>query len=132
MSPGGALDLAIALNWDDFLKFGAELPVAGTTTVVYEAATGMAPDRIPLAAVRPAASLAVPLTAMAKEAAGTEKAKNSVVLGLLAGWIGIDPSPSSTASAEAGEEGERSPRRERARLPRGPRVRPRPPRGEPT
>ena len=25
--PGGTLDVAVALNWDDFLKFGAELPI---------------------------------------------------------------------------------------------------------
>ena len=26
LNPGGVLDVAVALNWDDFLKFGAELP----------------------------------------------------------------------------------------------------------
>ena len=31
LNPGGALHLAVALNWDDFLKFGAELPVGGGT-----------------------------------------------------------------------------------------------------
>ena len=36
-SPGGTLDVAVALNWDDFLKFGAELPVDGRTTVIYDA-----------------------------------------------------------------------------------------------
>lgn len=30
-NPGGTLDVAIALNWEDFLKFGAELPVSGDT-----------------------------------------------------------------------------------------------------
>ena len=25
LGPGGALDVAVALNWDDFLRFGAEL-----------------------------------------------------------------------------------------------------------
>src|SRR5262245_1670373 len=47
LNPGGALDVAIALNWDDFLKFGAELPVSGDTVVVYEAATGVSPDSLP-------------------------------------------------------------------------------------
>ena len=46
----GTLDIAVALNWEDFLKFGTEL---------------------------------------AKQAAGTEKAQNSVVLGLVSGWLGI-------------------------------------------
>ncbi len=33
LNPGGSLDVAVALNWEDFLKFGAELPVGGHTTV---------------------------------------------------------------------------------------------------
>src|SRR5204862_4968584 len=31
LNPGGALDAAVALNWEDFLKFGAELPVSSRT-----------------------------------------------------------------------------------------------------
>src|SRR5574341_1084209 len=53
LSSGGTLDVAIALNWDDFLKFGAELPVGGRTTIVYESATGVPPDRLPLPGVTP-------------------------------------------------------------------------------
>lgn len=34
-SLGGDLDLAVALNWDDFLRFGAELPIGGQTTVLW-------------------------------------------------------------------------------------------------
>jgi 2-oxoglutarate ferredoxin oxidoreductase subunit alpha len=91
LDPGGTLDVAVALNWDDFLRFGAELPVSGRTLVIYESATGVSPDRLPLAGVVPAQALAVPVAAMAREAAGTEKAKNTVVLGLLAGWLGLAP-----------------------------------------
>src|SRR5574339_801617 len=42
VSPGavftvnGTLDVAVALNWDDFLRFGSELPVGPTTIVVYD------------------------------------------------------------------------------------------------
>jgi len=89
LSVGGTLDIAVALNWDDFLRFGGELPVGGRTTVVYDSATGVEPDRLPLAGVTPREALAVPLGGLAKEAAGTERAKNSVVLGLLAGWTGM-------------------------------------------
>ena len=46
LNPGGALDVAVALNWDDFLKFGSELPVAGNTVVVYDSATGIAPEKV--------------------------------------------------------------------------------------
>jgi 2-oxoglutarate/2-oxoacid ferredoxin oxidoreductase subunit alpha len=89
LSSGGTLDVAVALNWDDFLKFGGELPVGGHTTVVYESATGVPADRLPLPGVTPWEAIAVPIAEMAKKNAGTEKAKNSVVLGLLAGWLGV-------------------------------------------
>ena len=89
LSSGGTLDLAVALNWEDFLKFGAELPVGGRTTVVYESATGVPAERLPLPGVTPWEAIAVPIAEMAKKTAGTEKAKNSVVLGLLAGWLGV-------------------------------------------
>jgi 2-oxoglutarate ferredoxin oxidoreductase subunit alpha len=77
------------MNWEDFLKFGAELPVSGTTVVIYEAATGIKETEIPLVGVTPLQVIAVPIAAMAKETAGTERAKNTVVLGLIAGWFGI-------------------------------------------
>jgi 2-oxoglutarate ferredoxin oxidoreductase subunit alpha len=91
LNPGGILDVAVAFNWDDFLRFGAELPVGGRTIVLYESATGVAPDRVPLAGIVLAEVRPVPIGQMAREAAGTEKAKNTVVLGLLAGWFGIAP-----------------------------------------
>ncbi len=89
LNPGGSLDVAVALNWDDFMKFGAELPVSGGTVVVYESKTGVAPDRLPLVGVTPAESIAVPIADMAKQTAGTDRAKNTVILGLLCGWFGI-------------------------------------------
>jgi 2-oxoglutarate ferredoxin oxidoreductase subunit alpha len=93
LNPGAPLDVAVALNWDDFLRFGAELPVSGRTLVIYESASGVSPDRLPLAGVAPAEVLPVPVGAIARETAGTEKAKNTVVLGLLAGWLGLSPRP---------------------------------------
>jgi 2-oxoglutarate/2-oxoacid ferredoxin oxidoreductase subunit alpha len=89
LNPGGALDVAVALNWEDFLKFGAELPVSGNTVVIYDSASGVAPDKLPLPAVSPSEVFAVPIGEMARKAAGTDRAKNTVVLGLLAGWFGI-------------------------------------------
>ncbi|MBI4517454.1 MAG: 2-oxoacid:acceptor oxidoreductase subunit alpha [Deltaproteobacteria bacterium] len=88
-NPGGTLDVAVALNWEDFLKFGAELPVGGHTVVIYDSETGIAPDEIPLTGLKPAETLAVPINDIAKRTAGTDKAKNTVVLGLLAGWFGL-------------------------------------------
>ena len=89
LNPGGTLDVAVALNWDDFLKFGAELPVGGETVVLYESDTGVAPDALPLEGVAPREIFAVPIGEMARKAAGTDKARNTVVLGLLSGWFGI-------------------------------------------
>jgi 2-oxoglutarate/2-oxoacid ferredoxin oxidoreductase subunit alpha len=88
-NPGGTLDVAVALNWEDFLKFGGELPVGGSTTVVYDSNTKVAPDQIPLVGVKPAEVLAVPIETMARETAGSDRAKNTVVLGLMSGWLGI-------------------------------------------
>ena len=89
LNPGGALDVAVALNWEDFLKFGAELPVVGSTVVVYDSKTGVAPDKLPLVGVSPTDVFAVPIGDMARQATGTDKAKNTVVLGLLGGWFGF-------------------------------------------
>jgi 2-oxoglutarate ferredoxin oxidoreductase subunit alpha len=91
LGPGGALDVAVALNWDDFLKFGAELQVDGHSVVIYDSNTRVAPDQIPLAGVTPAEVVPVAIEAMAKETAGSEKAKNTVVLGLMAGWFALAP-----------------------------------------
>ncbi|MGD0308984.1 MAG: 2-oxoacid:acceptor oxidoreductase subunit alpha [Acidobacteriota bacterium] len=89
LNSGGMLDVAVALNWEDFLRFGAELPVGGHTVMIYESKTGVAPDKLPLEGIKPAASLPVPIDEMARKMAGTDRAKNTVVLGLLAGWFGI-------------------------------------------
>jgi 2-oxoglutarate ferredoxin oxidoreductase subunit alpha len=88
---GGTLDVAIALNWDDFLRFGAELPVGSKTIMVYDAQYPVGPNGVPLAGVRPADTIAVPIAQIARDIAGTEKAKNNVVLGLMAGWFGFAP-----------------------------------------
>jgi 2-oxoglutarate ferredoxin oxidoreductase subunit alpha len=89
LNPGGALDVAVALNWEDFLKFGAELPVSGSTVMIYEAATGTPPDQLPFEGVQPAEVFAVPIGEIARKATGTDKAKNTVVMGLLSGWFGV-------------------------------------------
>src|SRR3954463_10509275 len=89
LNPGGALDVAVALNWEDFLKFGAELPVGGNTVVIYDSASGVPADRLPLTGVTPDEVFAVPIGEMARKAAGTDKAKNTVVLGLISGWFGV-------------------------------------------
>src|SRR3954469_24830903 len=73
LNPGGTLDVAVVLNWEDFLRFGPELPVDVSTVVIYEQKTGIAPDAIPLT-VKPVVCLAVPIESLAVEAAGTRLA----------------------------------------------------------
>ena len=89
LNPNGPLDVAVALNWEDFRRFGGELPVESRTIVIYESATGVAVDKLPLEGVKPAVVFSVPIAEMAEKNAGTDKAKNIVVAGLLAGWFGI-------------------------------------------
>jgi 2-oxoglutarate ferredoxin oxidoreductase subunit alpha len=89
LNPNGPLDVAVALNWEDFRRFGGELPVEPATIVIYETSTGVAPDKLPLEGVTPSVVFSVPITDMAQKNAGTDKAKNIVVTGLLAGWFGI-------------------------------------------
>jgi 2-oxoglutarate ferredoxin oxidoreductase subunit alpha len=89
LNPNGPLDVAVALNWDDFKRFGGELPVKPATIVIYERDTGVAPDKLPLEGVTPAVMFSVPITELAQKHAGTDKAKNFVVTGLLSGWFGI-------------------------------------------
>lgn len=88
LNPGGALSVAVALNWEDFVRFGGELPVNEKTVVIYEQKTGVEPAAIPLK-VKPAVVLPAPIEELAKKSAGTLQAKNNVVLGLLAGWFGL-------------------------------------------
>jgi 2-oxoglutarate/2-oxoacid ferredoxin oxidoreductase subunit alpha len=87
---GGTLDVAVALNWDDFLRFGAELPVGPDTIAIYDSQYEAKDKSLPLP-VNPAEAIAAPIAQIAKEIAGSEKAKNTVVLGLMAGWFGFTP-----------------------------------------
>src|SRR3954469_22651888 len=89
LNPGGFLNVAVALNWEDFLCFGGELPVSAETIVIYEAKCGLATDGLPLPHVKPALALAVPMEEMAVKSAGAVLAKNNVILGLLSSWFGL-------------------------------------------
>lgn len=86
--PGGEVDLAIVLDWEDFRRLSAEVPVGEETVVVYDAATGVAPDSLPLPA-RPREARAVPISELSRKAAKSERAKSSVVLGLVGAWLGL-------------------------------------------
>lgn len=89
LNPGGALDVAVALNWEDFMRFGAELPLVANTVLIYEEKAGAPPEALKEHGALPTECIAVPVTELAKQAAGTDKAKTTVVLGLLSGWFGM-------------------------------------------
>lgn len=91
LNPGGTLDVAVVLDWEDFLRFGGELPVGSNTVVIFERKSGIDAATLPLGGIRPALALAVPIGEMALKSAGVQLAKNNVVLGLLAGWFGFAP-----------------------------------------
>ena len=90
LNPGGNLTVAVALNWEDFARFGPELPVGHGTALIHEAKAGPLPSTGPLSLLRPVMLCAVPMEELAMKAAGTDQAKNSVVLGLMSGWFGFD------------------------------------------
>ncbi len=89
LNPGGVVDVAVAFNWEHFLRFGAEIPVGPRSIVIYEEATGVAPGDIPLGGVCPAEVVAAPIDRIAAESSGKLRAKNTVVMGLLCGWFGL-------------------------------------------
>src|SRR6478672_87617 len=46
LNPGGALDVMVALNWEDFFKFGAELPLSVHTVLIHEEKAGPPPETL--------------------------------------------------------------------------------------
>ncbi len=89
LNPGSELDVAVALNWDDFLKFGSELPTDARSIVIYEESAKTPDGKLPLK-IAPGEAIAVPIAAIAR-AHGGDRAKNTVVLGLLSAWFGLAP-----------------------------------------
>src|SRR5262249_8916064 len=89
LNPGGVLDVAVALNLGDFRRFGAELPVGPETVLIHEAKAGPPPPDFAPAGRMPREVIGVPLAELAKSSAGTDRAKMTVVLGVLSGWFGI-------------------------------------------
>src|SRR5208283_1501099 len=64
LNPNGPLDVAVVLNWEDFRRFGGELPVEPATIVIYESNTGVAPGQLPLEGLMPGAVFSVPIAEM--------------------------------------------------------------------
>ncbi len=87
-TPAGTLDVAIVLDWDDYQRLASELPIDEHTLVVFEAATKVAADQLPLP-VQPFEVRGVPFAAIARAATGDDQARNAVLLGMLAGWLDL-------------------------------------------
>jgi len=88
---GGTLDVAVALNWEDFLRFGAEVPVGANTIVIHDAQHPAGPGGEPLTGVRPGNIIAAPIAQIARDTTGGDRGKNTVVLALMAAWFGFSP-----------------------------------------
>jgi 2-oxoglutarate ferredoxin oxidoreductase subunit alpha len=89
LNSGGALDLAVVLNWEDYSRLSGELIIGAETVVVYDKKTGLTAATLPLGGVKPAAAVAIPITEMAIHAGAPSQSKDCVVLGLLAAWLGL-------------------------------------------
>ena len=89
LNPGGALNVAVVLDWEDFLSFGSELTVTTDTLIIFEQKTGFDRTTLPLVGLYPKIVCSVPMAEMAMKSAGVLQAKNTVILGLLAGWLGL-------------------------------------------
>jgi 2-oxoglutarate/2-oxoacid ferredoxin oxidoreductase subunit alpha len=86
---GDNVDVLAVLSWDDFRRFRSEIEVARGGLVLSDAEDPVGEGDEPVAA-REALRLArVPFGRIAKDAAGTALAKNMVVLGVLAGLLGL-------------------------------------------
>src|SRR5437870_2753815 len=82
LNPGGALDVAVILDWEDFLPFGSELTVTSDTIIIFDQKSGVDRGALPLNGVSPAIVCPVPMEEMAMKSAGVLLAKNNVILGL--------------------------------------------------
>jgi 2-oxoglutarate ferredoxin oxidoreductase subunit alpha len=89
LNPGGELTVAVALNWPDFMRFGPELPIGPDTVLIHEAKSGPPPAGLIAGGAGPVVAQAIPFEELAIAATGSDQAKNSVVLGLMAGWFGF-------------------------------------------
>jgi 2-oxoglutarate ferredoxin oxidoreductase subunit alpha len=89
LNPGGVLDVAVALNWEDFRRFGAELPIGPGTVLIHEAKAGPPPADLAPTERMPREIIGVPLAELARSSAGTDRAKMTVVLGMLSAWFGV-------------------------------------------
>ncbi len=91
LNPGGALDVAVALNWDDFFKFGAELPLdaahrrsSTTRRPAPRPSSSPAGGAVPTARWSP-----VPITELTKKPPAPTRPRPAWCWGCSSGWFGM-------------------------------------------
>jgi len=84
LSYGDALDVLVAFNWEDYLRFKAELALTPGVVVLYDERDGTPPGEVPIDPALEALVLPIPFHDLAREATGTDLSKNILLLGVLA------------------------------------------------
>ena len=84
LSYGDALDVLVAFNWEDYLRFKAELALVPGIVVLYDERDGTPPGEVPIDAALEPLVLPIPFHDLAREATGTDLSKNILLLGVLA------------------------------------------------
>ena len=84
LSYGDALDVLVAFNWPDYLRFKAELDLRPGVVVLYDEKDGTPASEVPIDAALDPLVLPVPFHDLARAATGTDLSKNILLLGVLA------------------------------------------------
>ena len=88
-APADALDVLVALNWQDYTRFGSELVLKPGRTVIEEGEKGDPDIERPLIGPAPDHVLRVPFTRLSKEATGGTRSRNLVAIGVLSSMCNL-------------------------------------------
>jgi len=83
------LDVLVVFNWNDYRRFGAELTLLPHGVVLEDGEEGDPEPERPFIGSTPHAIYRVPLTRIAREAAGTTLARNMAAVGALCGLANL-------------------------------------------
>lgn len=86
---GDKVDVLIAFNWNDYIAFKSEIDVHENTIIIYPESDTTKIEDIPVPAECKKYVYKTPFKEIAMETAGTELAKNIVIVGLLSNLSGL-------------------------------------------
>jgi 2-oxoglutarate/2-oxoacid ferredoxin oxidoreductase subunit alpha len=86
---GDSVDVLAVFGWQDFARFRGEIAAAADAVILYEAADETQFEKLDLPRGEHARWIPVPFVQLAKDAAGTVAAKNTVTLGVLTELFGL-------------------------------------------